>query len=189
MKIKKVYQGAIPLNRIVNTHNESEQNTYSTKYINDTYSTRAESEKGYIMVSKSDSVEPLRWSVPKSWDKLPLEKVMNIKGDIFEAKNGTVVIKNFTGSILITAAVTYDCRVEEEYFFASIRKNQTNQVKVINHTGGNWNTVNISAILSVTDGDIIDVAVFKDMDDEVSFYNYSANFTSAPCCYMTITEI
>lgn len=35
MKIQKKYQGAIPLNRIANEHNESEINTYSTNYIND----------------------------------------------------------------------------------------------------------------------------------------------------------
>lgn len=35
MKIQKKYQGAIPLNRIANEHNESELNTYSTNYIND----------------------------------------------------------------------------------------------------------------------------------------------------------
>lgn len=34
MKIKKTYQGAIPLNRIANEHNESEINTYSTNYVN-----------------------------------------------------------------------------------------------------------------------------------------------------------
>jgi hypothetical protein len=34
MKIQKKYQGAIPLNRIANERNESEINTYSTKYIN-----------------------------------------------------------------------------------------------------------------------------------------------------------
>lgn len=34
MKIKKTYQGAIPLNRIANEHNESEVNTYSTNYLN-----------------------------------------------------------------------------------------------------------------------------------------------------------
>jgi DNA polymerase elongation subunit (family B) len=34
MKIQKKYQGAIPLNRIANEHNESEVNTYSTNYIN-----------------------------------------------------------------------------------------------------------------------------------------------------------
>ena len=34
MKIKKTYQGAIPLNRIANEHNESEINTYSTNHIN-----------------------------------------------------------------------------------------------------------------------------------------------------------
>jgi hypothetical protein len=35
MKIKKTYQGAIPLNRIANERNESEINTYSTKYMNE----------------------------------------------------------------------------------------------------------------------------------------------------------
>lgn len=34
MKIKKTYQGAIPLNRIANEYNESEINTYSTNYVN-----------------------------------------------------------------------------------------------------------------------------------------------------------
>ena len=34
MKIQKKYQGAIPLNRIANEHNESELNTYSTQYLN-----------------------------------------------------------------------------------------------------------------------------------------------------------
>lgn len=34
MKIQKKYQGAIPLNRIANEHNESEINTYSTQYLN-----------------------------------------------------------------------------------------------------------------------------------------------------------
>ena len=34
MKIQKKYQGAIPLNRIANEHNESEINTYSTNYVN-----------------------------------------------------------------------------------------------------------------------------------------------------------
>lgn len=34
MKIQKKYQGAIPLNRIANEHNESDINTYSTSYIN-----------------------------------------------------------------------------------------------------------------------------------------------------------
>lgn len=34
MKIQKKYQGAIPLNRIANEHNESELNTYSTLYLN-----------------------------------------------------------------------------------------------------------------------------------------------------------
>lgn len=34
MKIQKKYQGAIPLNRIANEHNESDTNTYSTNYIN-----------------------------------------------------------------------------------------------------------------------------------------------------------
>lgn len=34
MKIQKKYQGAIPLNRIANEHDESEVNTYSTNYIN-----------------------------------------------------------------------------------------------------------------------------------------------------------
>lgn len=35
MKIQKKYQGAIPLNRIANEHNESEINAYSTKYMNE----------------------------------------------------------------------------------------------------------------------------------------------------------
>lgn len=34
MKIQKKYQGAIPLNRIANEHDESEINTYSTNYVN-----------------------------------------------------------------------------------------------------------------------------------------------------------
>lgn len=34
MKIKKTYQGAIPLNRISNQEDNSELNTYSTQYIN-----------------------------------------------------------------------------------------------------------------------------------------------------------
>ena len=34
MKIQKKYQGAIPLNRIANEHNDSEVNTYSTQYLN-----------------------------------------------------------------------------------------------------------------------------------------------------------
>ena len=37
MKIQKKYQGAIPLNRIANEHNESALNTYSTNYIDNTY--------------------------------------------------------------------------------------------------------------------------------------------------------
>lgn len=37
MKIKKTYQGAIPLNRISNQEDNSELNTYSTKYINDSF--------------------------------------------------------------------------------------------------------------------------------------------------------
>jgi hypothetical protein len=36
MKIQKKYQGAVPLNRIANEYNESEINTYSTDYINNT---------------------------------------------------------------------------------------------------------------------------------------------------------
>lgn len=39
MKIKKTYQGAIPLNRIANEHNESEMNVYSANYINDVLDT------------------------------------------------------------------------------------------------------------------------------------------------------
>ena len=35
MKIQKKYQGAIPLNRISNEKDNSEVNTYSTKYINE----------------------------------------------------------------------------------------------------------------------------------------------------------
>ena len=35
MKIKKTYQGAIPLNRIANEYNESSANAYSTNFIND----------------------------------------------------------------------------------------------------------------------------------------------------------
>lgn len=34
MKIQKKYQGAVPLNRIANEHNESDINTYSTQYLN-----------------------------------------------------------------------------------------------------------------------------------------------------------
>jgi hypothetical protein len=37
MKIQKKYQGAIPLNRIANEHNESEVNTYSTQYLNNKF--------------------------------------------------------------------------------------------------------------------------------------------------------
>ena len=40
MKIKKTYQGAIPLNRISNQEDNSELNTYSAKYINDTCATK-----------------------------------------------------------------------------------------------------------------------------------------------------
>ena len=42
MKIQKVYQGAIPLNRISNQEDDSQINTYSTEYINKTFVTKEE---------------------------------------------------------------------------------------------------------------------------------------------------
>lgn len=61
MKIKKTYQGAIPLNRISNQGNNSELNTYSAKYINNTYTTKKDMEQLNNYVLKP----AVLWSNPK----------------------------------------------------------------------------------------------------------------------------
>ena len=211
MKIQKKYQGAIPLNRIANEHNESEINTYSTQYINtqledidnnfgeinnkfNEYTTTEESKRNYIMVSKKNgsSFEPIRWSTATVWNRLPLGIINEQFGTAFalDEYDTGIEIKGYAGPILVTAAITYDCRVtgEPTYLFGSIRKNEVNMVKTISHSSGNWHTINLSCVLYVQDGDIIDLAVYKDYTGEISFYNYTG-FTDAPCCYMTITEI
>lgn len=53
MKIQKKYQGAIPLNRIANEYNESEINTYSTGYLNNTFVPRVE--VGDYVVERGDN--------------------------------------------------------------------------------------------------------------------------------------
>lgn len=60
MKIQKKYQGAIPLNRIANEHNESEINTYSTNYIN---SINDNLNTGLIALANSTKFKVL-WSNP-----------------------------------------------------------------------------------------------------------------------------
>ena len=61
MKIKKTYQGAIPLNRISNQEDNSELNTYSAKYINNTYTTKKDMEQLNNYVLKP----AVLWSNPK----------------------------------------------------------------------------------------------------------------------------
>lgn len=211
MKIKKTYQGAIPLNRIANEYNQSEINTYSTNYINDqldatsnlitqtndkfnNYATKEEIKRNYIMVTKSNdsAKEPIKWSTSGEWARLPLAIIASQSGISFKLDEygSAVAVEDFSGPVLITAAITYDCRVAGDgtYLFGSIRKNGTNIVKTISHSSGNWHTLHLSTVLYVQDGDVIDLAVYKDSTEEFSFYNYTG-FTNAPCCYMTVTEI
>lgn len=125
MKIQKKYQGAIPLNRIANEHNESEVNTYSTQYLNNKLVCASpyqpeDGEEVWIQTSKN---------------------LFNINGNvnISGAGGGQTSLNTVSGNVLTSNVNTYSTHNVGQKFTNLKGKTFTVSAKIISNgtgTGG-----------------------------------------------------
>ena len=94
MKIQKTYQGAIPLNRIANEHNESEVNTYSTQYLNNRL----------VCASPYQPEDGAEVWIQQSKNLFNINGNVNISG----AGGGQTSLNTVSNNVLTAGANTYD---------------------------------------------------------------------------------
>ena len=205
MKIQKKYQGAIPLNRIANEHNDNKLNTYSTEYINNklndvdsslancvteeqlnNYPTKEDVSRSHIMIGFPNQASS--WTDDNVWVTVGFGKVHEISGTKLSSSGTGVVVGSNVKKVRILGQLAFYQCPEDQYSFLGIKINDTMKIKTIQQLGL-WRTVTIETTASVKEGDVITLAVYKDADGARFDMNDFVSFTSAPCNFLLVETI
>lgn len=110
MKIQKTYQGAVPLNRIANEHNESDINTYSTNYTNSQFENINTKLDIALPIIENTKFKVL-WTNPAPSSTFPSQTITVIDDSPYEyimlIFDGYVPYENFDTFIFKKPAKTY----------------------------------------------------------------------------------
>jgi hypothetical protein len=208
MKIQKKYQGAVPLNRIANEYNESEINTYSTDYINaqnteqnniitqqaedisqnttDISNLQKQVTHDYAVLGFSEAESS--WTEDEVWVRVGFGRTVKLSGtklsvDMPRVRVGAGVKKVHIHGQLIVYQSSAD-----RYIFLGIRVNETVKAKTI-HGLGQWMAISLDWVEEVKEGDVIDLAVYKDCEGERITLQDFVKFTDAPCNFLLVEVI
>lgn len=159
MKIQKTYQGAIPLNRIANEYDESDINTYSTNYINNsTNNVKAQIAKieddldlygSTAVFYMNDTTQP----IPQTTTTRVLFNSTQInENDCFELlSDGSIKVLKDISKVLVSFNVRGGFEIGKYYYLGIVNKGDC----VNASPGPNAEMANGSGVLSIEKNDII----------------------------------
>ena len=113
MKIKKMYQGTVPENKIMNSYTESNTDAYSCEYINilNTYSTEEQRIGTWInskpiyrkVISFNTTSSKINAYLTLNTRELNIEWLINAYGPAKQSDGSTIMLKSDTQAILLTS--------------------------------------------------------------------------------------
>lgn len=194
MKIKKTYQGAVPLNRISAQEDNSELNTYSTAYINNLKENsdqaidelKQQNLHDYIIIGLSQASIPI--SEDGAWVTVGFGSIVKQSGSKLSASLPGVKVGAGVKKVRIYGQVVVYEAPDNKYAFLGIRINNNMVAKTI-HQVGQWMSISLDWVAEVKENDIIDMAMYKEANEESYYLQDFVNFTKAPCNYLLVEAI
>jgi len=172
MKIKKVFQGSVPENKILGTYTESDTDTYSCNYLNKSAMTRG-------LHGRQDVNYTTAWATYT----IPFNNsgaIVVSKGSNLEVyNNGIKIKKNMTALITMQVAIWQSSFTTSEFDF-KVMKNDTELIKAYYHVNTVGELLHANAapcLCELQAGDVIYGAVsggftgtFKILGDDRATY-------------------
>ena len=197
MKIQKVYQGAIPLNRIANEYNESELNTYSTNYINAQVEGISQNTTNISNLQKQITHDyavlgfsgaESSWTEDGTWVRVGFGRTVKLSGTKLSVDMPRIRVGAGVKKVHIHGQLVVYQSKADQYMFLGIRVNEVMKAKTI-HGLGNWMAVSLDWIEEVKEGDLIDLAVYKETSGARMTLQDFTSFTTAPCNFLLVEVI
>lgn len=155
MKIKKIYQGELPENKILNTQSTSQTDTYSCEYINNLLGLN------YISAWKWQN-ETL--SLKQGFSKVDLKQVMSSNGNKLTLSNNNVVIGSGVSKIRINGQLAL-YNGNGNFGVAIVKNNNLDEGRLIMTWGealANKDTciITTTTYADVQEGDLISLYIY-----------------------------
>ena len=180
MKIRKIYQGSVPENKVVSTYTESESNVYSCDYMNNLNAS--------ILTAYLNSNYSYSMSGNNTATKLPLNGKLSI-GDKFTLSNNEIIIGNDVSIIKVSANISTAWNgTAQGDLLLYLYKNDI----LIGRVSGNKYDVNMSQglaltpmLLNVSPGDRLSLALYTNNPGSMNIIGGSAPLAT----YMTVQTV
>lgn len=141
-----------------------------------------------------ESRENIAWNITNSWVTMPFATLVKENGDFSSwtyISSGTdqnrIIVGNNASKIRITADVAFQASARE-WLMLGLFKNDTQYKKVIAQAAANahWGICHLEYILDVEEGDIIRLAIYKDVAGTMQLNPLISGWGNASTTTLTI---